>query len=258
MKVDQPATFLRPAPSHCGLSREVDVSGPGRRSSVRGVRARTGRRWSGWPGPMRGAQRPVPKKPAVNTAWWWTWWRLSWTACTNGSRARSAFPRALTPAPRGRPGLQLGAARRHPGSAQRGTWHAQNLTICARPPRGVAQKVAAQSRRSARYVLSDHPQPRHSACSLSLDQAQSLRAKARASRGSSCMPCNSRPWPGVARGGSTSSFVGRLSPTVVPNRWLRAPDLAPAVLWASWWGHGGRPSGPVHPCLFVVSAGHRI
>src|SRR5258707_9013613 len=36
-----------------------------------------------------------------------------------------------------------------------------------------------------------------------------------------------KAWPGVARGGSTSSFVGRLSPTVVPNRWLRAPDLAP-------------------------------
>jgi hypothetical protein len=39
MKARQLATFPRPAPSHCGLSREWDVSGPGRRSSVRGVRA---------------------------------------------------------------------------------------------------------------------------------------------------------------------------------------------------------------------------
>jgi hypothetical protein len=34
------------------------------------------------------------------------------------------------------------------------------------------------------------------------------------------------------------------------------PILLPAVPWPSWWGHGGRPSGPVHPCLFVVSPGH--
>ena len=34
------------------------------------------------------------------------------------------------------------------------------------------------------------------------------------------------------------------------------PILLPAVLWPSWWGHGGRPSGPVHSCLFVVSPGH--
>jgi hypothetical protein len=99
--------------------------------------------------------------------------------------------------------------------------------ICALPAAPAFSQPGARNRRSARCVLSDHPQPRHSACSLSLDQAQSLRAQARASRGSSCMPCNSRPWPGVARGGSTSSFVGRLSPTVVPNRWPRAPDLAP-------------------------------
>jgi len=85
MKARQLATCPRPAPSHCGLSREWDVSGPGRRSSVRGVRAHGTT--------LLRLARAYPRRPETcaeetsgqygngtcmihrgsSSAWWWIW-----------------------------------------------------------------------------------------------------------------------------------------------------------------------------------------
>ena len=63
--------------------------------------------------------------------------------------------------------------------------------------------------------------------SFSLDQAQSLRAQAPASRGSSCMPMQLKAMAGCRQRWLCQQFRWSAVSHRVPNRWLLAPDLAP-------------------------------